>query len=286
MNAFGKNDELVERESAIVELIEKIALEENFTIKNALNNELISLFYDALLADNSFEYPFDSLNNIGNLKSSDNRFRIFTWNIPQSGGLQRYFGFIQININGKIEIYPLTDNRKSYEQPHAEIGNSDKWYGALYYSISDVKVEGETFYTLLGVELNNMFSTKRVIEVIHIQNNGEPVFGHPIFKIKNQTISRVIFEYSSRANMVLKWEKDLNMIVFDHLSPLRPDYIENYQFYVPDFSFDAFKFVEPYWEYTADIDIRNPQREKPQAPTQAKEFDEPGFIYRSGRQSN
>lgn len=285
-SASSTPNKLVDFEVAIQDLIIKITKEESFAKKNSLNNELISIFYDVLTKEGAFDYPFDSLKNIGILKPSDNRFRIFTWNIPQAGGLQRYFGFIQLNTNGKFEVIPLTDNRKAFSDPHLEIGNADKWYGALYYDIIEVEYEGQKFYTLLGVDQNNMFSTKRVIEIVYINNEGKLVFGHPIFKIKDQTINRVIFEYSSRSNMVLRWAEESGMIVFDHLSPLQPNFAGDFQFYVPDFSFDGFQFANSYWEYVSDIDIRNPTREKPSLPDQPqKDFDEPGFLYRSRTQN-
>jgi hypothetical protein len=183
-------------------------------------------------------------------------------------------------------VIPLTDNRKVFTDPHLEIGNADKWYGALYYDIIEVENGEQKYYTLLGVDQNNMFSTKRVIEIVFINKAGELVFGHPIFKINDQIISRVIFEYSSRSNMVLNWAEQIGMIVFDHLTPLQPNFAGDFQFYVPDFSFDGFQFSNSFWEYMSDIDVKNPTRERPPAPTQPqKDFDEPGFIYRSRTQS-
>lgn len=275
------NNKLLEYEYTLNEIIDKIEKEESFSNKNSLNNELISLLYEALLTEGSFDYPFDSIKKIGVLKSPDNLIRLFTWNIPQAGGLQRYFGFLQVNDNENNSIYPLTDNRKNYDQPHIETGNADNWFGSLYYSLNKVEVSGKSYYTLLGADMNNMFSSKRIIEVLYLNESNEPIFGHPIFKVGDKVINRIIFEYSSRANMVLKWEEELNWIVFDHLSPIRPDYFKNFQFYVPDFSFDAFEFKEPYWVYLSDVDIRNSSRERPPMPDQEKEFEEPGFLYRS-----
>lgn len=279
--SFSNTDKLVEYEYSLNEIIDKISYEDSFSNKNKLNNELIATLYEALLIEGSFDYPFDSITKMGILKSADNLIRIFTWNIPQVGGFQNYFGFIQINKGETTLVCPLTDNRKSIELPHMEISSSDSWYGALYYSINIVEISGKKYYTLLGVDQNDMFSTKRIIEILHLNEKDEPIFGYPIFKVNDQIINRIIFEYSARANMVLKWEENLQLIVFDHLSPIRPDYVNNYQFYVPDFSFDALRFKEPFWVYESDIDIRNPNRERAPAPQQEKEFDEPGFIYRS-----
>jgi hypothetical protein len=279
-NAATSNSALVKAESSIKQLIEKISIESSYSEKNNLNDELISVFYDALTLDGSFNYPFESIKNIGNLRSSDNTIRIFTWNIPQTGGLQRYFGFIQVNLINNVVVYPLTDNRKSFKIPQLEDSDPNNWYGSLYYSLKEVVHHGKTFYTLLGVDLNNVFSTKRVIDVVYLNENKEPIFGYPIFRIQKNVINRVVFEYSARANMALRWADDLNMIVFDHLTPLRPDYKDNFQFYVPDLSFDGFKFEDSYWVYVPDVDIRNESRTRPPRPKAPEENIDPGFIYR------
>lgn len=280
------SNSLVELEKSLKDLMEQIASENDFSKKNDLNNDFFSLFFDALNTEDSFDYPFESLKNIGNLRSPNRRLRVFTWNIPQPGGLQRYFGFVMVSDGTDVSIFPLTDNRRSYETPQLETAGPEKWFGALYYQIREVIHQGETLYTLLGVDMNNLFSTKRIIEVVRIADDGKPIFGHPVFKIRNHTINRIVFEYSARANMVLRWEDSLGMIVFDHLSPLRPDQVENFQFYVPDLSFDGFKFEDSYWIYTPDVDIRNPDRDRPSAPARPPtENVEPGFLYRSGRDS-
>ncbi|MFO8020837.1 MAG: hypothetical protein R6U65_00110, partial [Perlabentimonas sp.] len=72
------------------------------------------------------------------------------------------------------------------------------------------------------------------------------------------------------------------MIVFNHLTPLQPNFTGNFQYYVPDLSFDGFRFEENQWVYTPDIDIRNPKRGSRPTPVEAPEEDiEPGFLYRS-----
>jgi len=57
--------------------------------------------------------------------------------------------------------------------------------------------------------------------------------------------------------MSLQWNEKMNMIIFDHLSPSKPSYTGNYQFYGPDFSYDGLEVVNGYWDLVEDIDIRN-----------------------------
>ena len=49
----------------------------------------------------------------------------------------------------------------------------------------------------------------------------------------------------------------MKMIMFDHLSPSRPSYTGNYEYYGPDFSYDGFRFEKDAWVLTEQIDMRN-----------------------------
>jgi hypothetical protein len=70
-----------------------------------------------------------------------------------------------------------------------------------------------------------------------------------------------MFQYSTDVVMTLRYEERKNAIVFSHLSPESDDpYMkEQYQFYGPDGSFDAFVKEKDKWKLVEDIDIRNPE---------------------------
>ncbi|MFO8021944.1 MAG: hypothetical protein R6U65_05725, partial [Perlabentimonas sp.] len=275
-------NKLQNNEKDIQTLLNEIIKTESITKRLELNKEVVTKLHECLQINESFDYSFDKLENIGKLKSDDGKLRVFTWNLPLQNGTQKYFGFIQIKQNGNIKVFALNDNREGFEDPQNDITTSENWYGALYYYLHEVEANNNTYYTLLGVDLNNLLSTKRVIEALHINHKGEPVLGYPLFRVRNQVINRIIFEYSSRANLVLKWDERHEMIVFNHLTPLQPNFTGNFQYYVPDLSFDGFRFEENQWVYTPDIDIRNPKRDSRPTPVEAPEEDfEPGFLYRS-----
>lgn len=277
-------DSLKRYENDLIELFDKMVQETDFDKKGEANHIFAKHFANVLNMDGAFDYPFDSLVNIGKQKSDDNLLRIFTWNLPQPRGYQKYFGFVMLKTPNSVKVITLADSRSKFQEPHLEQGSPSKWFGALYYKIIVQEFAGSTYYTLLGVDLNNIFSSKRLVEVLYV-DNGELVFGKPIIRFRNQLLSRVIFEYSSRATMVLRWDENYNMIICSHLIPMQPNFAGNYQYYVPDLSYDGFKFNQGYWDYMPDIDVRNPLREKPPRPVVApKENVDPGFLYRSGRE--
>jgi hypothetical protein len=140
-----------------------------------------------------------------------------------------------------------------------------------------------------------MSTRKKLIEVITFNNvNSIPVFGSPIFKTDKSEPNRIIFEYSADAVMSLKYEeqyynkikgqsiyaydrlnkksnlrpkknlkkhkKKADMIIFDRLVSLTPNFKDQYQFYVPTTDYlDGFIFRAGKWRLIYDIDARNPK---------------------------
>ena len=93
-------------------------------------------------------------------------------------------------------------------------------------------------------------------------------------------LSRIVFEFSARAVFTLRYIAEQQMIIFDHLSPAKPEYLGDFQFYGPDSSFDGFKLENGKWIYVRDLDLRNPRRERPKPVDAPVEIKEPSFIYK------
>jgi hypothetical protein len=72
----------------------------------------------------------------------------------------------------------------------------------------------------------------------------------------------MIYEHSAQASMSLTFNKDLGMIVFDHLAPSDEKYKGTYAFYAPDFSYDGFLLKNNKWYLKKNLDARNPKRSK------------------------
>lgn len=271
-----------EAEDSLTLLMKQIYSDSPISIKEVANNRFIDILKATFLDDRVFNYPFDSLKHIGKIKSEDKKVRIFSWNLPQPGDYQKYYGFVLLQKEkGGIQVIELTDNRKSITNPIKEILRPNNWMGALYYSITDVSYNGITYYILLGLDFNNEFSSKKIIDVLSFDKQMELSFGLNIFHVGEVVLSRVVFEFSARANMTLRYIPETKTIVFDHLSPSRPDFEENYQFYGPDFSFDGFKLDKGNWVYVRNLDLRNSKREPVKLKESPEKFPDPGFLYKS-----
>lgn len=237
----------------------EIAKTKDELIKDSVNSKIINLFEKTLTLESSFEYPFDSLKHVGKIFSPDKKIRIYTWNLPYSSGTHKYYGFIQVKRTKKdsVRLIRLNDKSENISEPENKILSPENWFGALYYQIVVNRFKGEDFYTLIGFDFNNFFSSKKIVEVLYFNEEEKPVFGKPIFENNQKLFNRIIFEFSARATMSLKYDPEKEMIIYDHLSPSRPSLEGKFQFYGPDFSYDALTFEDGIWKVITDIDVRN-----------------------------
>jgi hypothetical protein len=222
--------------------------------KNA-NYAFIKMLVSALKIPNSFLYPFDSVKSVSILNSPDNRFRIISWPIVNDDGSYRFYGTIQINTGGKLQMYPLNDYSPFLKNPEDSITDNHKWFGAEYYKIIPV-YSPKLYYVLLGWKGNTVKSTKKVIEALSFKDD-KLVLGLPIFDGNGKARKRVVFEYTRQASMLLNYVPDQNLIVFDHLSPPDPKLKDQRDTYGPDLSYDGYKLKDGKWVYVENLDMRN-----------------------------
>ncbi|MFN8208788.1 MAG: hypothetical protein U0T82_15480 [Bacteroidales bacterium] len=228
--------------------------EEKFRI-----NDSIALLLSRVLTDPaSFSYPLDSLRQLGKVTSPDNKIRIYTWNLVTSAITYRYYGFIQhIERNKEMKLYRLDDLGTLDKNAGVLVSNPSNWYGCLIYKILQNRVEGRDLYTFLATDMNNMLSGKKIIDCLWFDETGQPFFGLPVFTDpKGQVMNRVVFEYASQAVMGLTWEPRMEMILFDHLSPIQPGMEGNYKFYGPDLSIDGYRFEKGKWIYVPEVQVK------------------------------
>ena len=206
-----------------------------------------------------FNAPFDTLRKtISILDAPDNSFRLITWTVYYLKGVYDFYGFILYKQNDSIVSYTLTDNSAKMLKPEELTTTNADWYGALYYKIIKSGTTEDPYYVLLGWDGNDLFTNRKIIDALWFDENYLPNFGKPVFQFKNDDLrQRVIFEFAETASMEVRYEAKYNMIVFDHLSPDKPEKEGHRDNYGSDFSFDALKYDDFKWTLIEDIDIRN-----------------------------
>jgi len=217
-------------------------------------NELFEKLVTTFQLDGSFDYPFDSIKKIGKVYSPDHRMRIYSWNIPVGVDQNLYYTIIQYYSKQDKKYHLQKLQGKTFTNGPITI---DNWPGALYYEIVETKHAGQKYYTLLGFDLSNMLTNKKVIDVVSIDDFDVFYFCQSLIKYNEIMTDRLVFEFNEKVSMTLKYNPALDMIVFDHLSPEKPSLEGNYAFYGPDFTYDGLKFEKGIWVHYKNLVITN-----------------------------
>lgn len=196
----------------------------------------------------SYSYRFDSLRFLGKIYSEDFNLRIYTWNTQMEDESMRFYGFIHSPFN---ETNPITELRH-LGPATAPVVNKQltlgQWYGALYYKcIPNTNDKENTDYILIGWSQLNKGINMKVIDVISFSDEQPfPVLGMKIFKGRQKTTSRVVFQYCANSNFSLKYEEGAKQkIEFDQLGDCSiavnvGDSITTVKCFCPDMATDSY----------------------------------------------
>ena len=240
----------------------------------------IRAFVQTLKTKNSFEYSFDSIQTVSKLYAPDSSFKIFTWQLQRDESYYRQEGAIQMKTkDGSLKLFPLFDVSDYTSTPTDSIRTNKNWIGALYYNIIMKEFKGKKYYTLFGFDDNDFTSTRKWLEVLTFNVNGQPVFGGNYFEYKNdelkvpQPVSRFLFEYKKDAKARMVYDRDMDEIVFDHLISESNETQKKFTL-IPDGDYEGFKWQNGKWVHVDKL--FNQQLKDGQAPRPQPLFDEKG----------
>lgn len=159
-------------------------------------------------------------------------------------------------LDGSLKLYPLIDKSDVTQNVADTIGNNYGWIGAIYYKIILKKNLNQTYYTLLGFDENNIRSSRKIIEVLSFQK-GEPVFGGGYFTYNKDGVfrsagSRFILEYKKEAGPRLTYDKDLDVIVVEHLISESNEPNKKWTL-IGDGDYEGFKWENGKWVHIVKI---------------------------------
>lgn len=223
----------------------------------ALNDSIRMIIEDYSRSDSIFNHKLTGIRYLGQITSPDSVLKIITWNLLLSENRGKYFCYlVKRGEGGRNIVFPLEASYTETGFEHDTTFSRSSWYGALYYDLRPVSVNGERCWMVLGLDYGNPEITRKVIDVISFAGNGEPVFGKKWFETPAGMMHRVVFQYAASAMMTLRFSSDTS-IVFDHLVPISPELAGKKQFYGPDYSFDAYLFDKGIWKFTLNVEMRN-----------------------------
>lgn len=255
--AFNAQTNLELLETRIVDLQQQMASCRNDEAMSAYDDSLRTTIIDVMNSDGAFDYPFSKVKSMSILKPNDESFRLFNWNIPKMDQTHGYHCFMLQVTDAKNGIYNWVEFMDKTDF-NASVGNKyltpEKWQGALYYKIIELKKGKKTYYTLLGWDGADALVSRKVIEVLQF-NGGKIRFGAPIFKMDKGSPKRFELVYADEVMTSLKFDPKEKRIVFDHLAARTPGLEGNPAFMGPDLSFDAFVMEKGKWVYESDIEV-------------------------------
>jgi len=244
-------------EASIQQLYREIRETKDDSLAIRLHRKIEEILAETLLIPESYQYQFDSLRMIGRIYAPRKAFRLFNWNHSSRDGTYRYFALMVFpgkkgEPNRVIRLKEATD---SIVRPDQQILGPDRWIGCLYYKIIPKKrgKDGKHYYTLLGLDMHNLSTRKKIIEILSFDSNGTPQFGAPIIELNGWTKHRAIFEFSAQQSMYLEYNCFRRRIEMDHLAPPMPYLVGEYEYYEPDLYRDALKFRSGRWKHIKDI---------------------------------
>lgn len=269
-NSFSKEVEvdtfLVNKEIQINEQLKKLRAaktdEERFLENESLREQVKSI----LAYPGTFDYPFESFQTMSTISSPDGAFRIFNWNIENNSGLNSHFCFLVSPSRGgkPNNVVEFKEDRLTIPPRPENTLTPEHWYGALYYNIVPVKKGNKTYYTMIGYNGGSKSTNKKILDVFYFK--GKKIrMGYPIFqesKGSGRLLRRVFFEYSEKVTIGVNMNDQLDAIVFDHLIPETPNLEGMYDFYVPDMTYDAYRWQGTMWQYEEDLVAVNKENRK------------------------
>lgn len=219
--------------------------------------EIKSTLQEILSNPASFSFKFNKANFISVLYPPDSSFRLLSAQHFVDDNEYRYIGAIQTVKGG---YYPLNDQSLEIfeEGIDDEELNAEQWLGALYYNMFESKHKSEKYYLLLGFNGYQFFNKKKIIDVLHFDDDGQPYFGKEVFlpdsASRQNGFMRQIYTYSADVSLKLNYDPVEGMIVLDHLIPIKEIYPGQGPTAVPDGSYEGFKYRNGKWQHVSVLE--------------------------------
>lgn len=250
-----ENQELLYDLQQVDELLSNAASYYKDEDKLEANQEAKAILKSVLENPESMNAPVDSLKRVSVLKSPDGKLRVFTWNLLFDDLTHTCYGFIQYQAErDKRLLYELKDFYIERDSMERKFSSHAEWYGAIYYDIIEKSDKKNTVYTLLGWRGQNALTQQKIVETLEFDRHDLPNFGKKRLRVGRSRELRAVFIYSIKTQMILRFNEKQDIIVLDHLSPSDPKLQGHYEYYGPDYSYDAFEFDKGNWYFVSDID--------------------------------
>jgi len=220
-----------------------------------LNDSIIKIIDKYVESERILDHRFTDLRYLGQILSPDSRLKIITWNLNLTDGTNKYFCYlIRKGNKGKSnQVFKLTGVNMDEPPSINTTYSADNWYGALYYAVQPFRYKRETYYTLLGLDYTNLLVSTKIIDALTFTEEGGIIFGKECFIKGDEKRFRELLSYSSDGVVTLK-VNNRKSIIFDHLVPVSQVRQNSPEYYVPEFSFDAYILKKGMWRFKENFE--------------------------------
>jgi hypothetical protein len=229
---------------------------------------------ESLFAEHSKEVDFINLSLedapvFQDLISPDSSFRIITAHAIINKDEYIYYGGLY-DASSK-QFIPFRQDGFLMDKFDRQTFSFASWYGAVYYGVYLFKKGRETSYLLFGVQNVDYFTRMKVMDVLSKEGDtwklGKSVFHYQTEKMSEaDTLSRFYQVYAAEAPIVMNYDENEEMIVFDHLMPIKGMYPGQETAWVPDGTYSGFKWSKGYWRFVEKLEnqvLNEPPRDFP-----------------------
>lgn len=242
-----------------------------YAVRDSVNRWFGNALERYVKTEAGYDDELKAVTNMLSLRSDDNRFRIFTWQMPDENFQYKRFGLVAVQTEDQgIKITRLEDKLEDLPEPIFTTFRPKEWPGAIYYEILP-EGQKDNYYTLLGFAMGEPVNRK-IVEVIEVDDRGRVRFGGKLFRVEDfmdktyrKPPMRLILSYSSKYSASVKWNAEEEKIIMDHLAPPQANMKGFYQMYGPDFTYDALYWDDGWWHLERDVKFNTGQPVK-QAP--------------------
>jgi len=244
-------------ESELDNLFTRLISAKDDIARQRLNDSICGLIEEYAESRDIFTHSFNNLRYLGQITSPDSLLKIINWNLVLENFRGKYFSYLIMKAgDGKNKIIPMSASYRHTPGSEDTTYSDSDWYGALYYGIKPVTSSAGKYWVVLGLDYGNPAMTRKLIDVISIDEKDSVVFGKKWFETTEGMKYRRIFEYASTGMMILRFSSDTS-IVFDHLVPIASETNDNQVYYGPDYSYDSYTYNNGIWQFRLNVDARN-----------------------------
>jgi hypothetical protein len=213
---------------------------------------------EALAMPGADTYSFEQAPQISIQTSEGAPFRLFTWQVMEHPDRFHHFGILQmtgahrrlIRLHARRSLPPDADTRSF---------SASEWPGAVYYNIMPIQTRTHHYWLLFGFDQFAAHNNRKILDVLHFDEAGEPVFGAPVLiypassQRPMQEKHRLILEYASDARVRLNFDKHWDLILFDHLEVFADPAWPGRLRYIPDGTYSGFKLKRGLWYFQEKV---------------------------------